>query len=94
MGIGIKVNDDGHPSLNKKRDLIVRMLLPQIDVKREAKLGQFKMVKDCIMWLGEIGRGTNYAIIFRVLLPQIDVKKKLKLRQFKMLRMVSCGLER
>ena len=47
--------------MNKKDAYaIVRVLLPRIDVKKEFKLGQFKTVKDCIMWLGQIGRGTTW----------------------------------
>ena len=61
VGHGRKVNDDGYPALNKKDAYaIVRVLLPRIDVKKEFRLGQFKTVKDCIMWLGQIGRGTTW----------------------------------
>ena len=62
VGNGRKVNgSDGYPILNKKDAFaIVRVLLPRIDVKRELKMGQFKAAKDCIKWLGEIGRGTTW----------------------------------
>ena len=50
---GRKVNYDGYPALNKKEAYaIVRALLLRIDVKKVLKLGQFKMDKYCIMWLG------------------------------------------
>ena len=61
VGNGRKVNgDDDYPLLNKKDAFaIVRVLLTQIDVKRVLKMGQLKTAKDCIKWLGEIGRGTT-----------------------------------
>ncbi len=54
---------DGHPELNGKDAFgIARVLLPWIDVKKEVKFSSFKTVKDCVKWLGEIGRGTTWDV--------------------------------
>ena len=58
---GCKINEDGSPQL-KRTDAfaIVRVLLPRLDVKKEAKMGDFKTVKDCVKWLGGICKGTTW----------------------------------
>ncbi len=55
---GHKMNDNGSPEL-KRMDAfaIIRVLVPRLDVKKEVKMGDFKMVKDCVTWLGGINLG-------------------------------------
>ena len=57
---GRKSNDDG-PQLKKSDALvIIRVLLPRLDVKKEVKIGDLKTVKDCVQWLGGIRKGTTW----------------------------------
>ncbi len=45
-----------HPRLNKKDSLVlVKFLLPKVDILGELKLKDFNLMKKCNMWLGEIG---------------------------------------
>jgi hypothetical protein len=58
---GRKANVDGWPELSKKDALaIIRVLLPLLDIKKELRMGNFKTVKDCNKWLGEIWMGTTW----------------------------------
>ncbi len=36
---------------------MVKFLLPRVEIKGELKLKDFNLMKKCIKWLGEIGRG-------------------------------------
>ena len=40
--------------------MIVKVLLPLIDIKQELKLKNFAKLATCVKWLGEIGRGVNW----------------------------------
>ncbi len=54
---------DGDPDIKSKKDAmaIIRVLLPRLSVgPRKVTLSSFKALKDCVQWLGEIRRGTNW----------------------------------
>jgi hypothetical protein len=60
---GRKATSDGNLELNRKDAFaIARVLLLWVDVKIEVKFSSFKMVKDCVKWLEEIGRGTTWDV--------------------------------
>ncbi len=40
--------------------MVVKFLLPRIDIKGEHKLKDFGTMKKCNKWLGEIGRGMTW----------------------------------
>ena len=68
---GRKANVDGQPELNKKDALaIIRVLLPRLDIKKELRMSNFKTVKDCNKWLGEIRMGTTWDTEMEALLDQ------------------------
>ncbi len=39
---------------------MVKFLLPRVNIKGELKLKDFNLMKKCIKWLGEIGRGMTW----------------------------------
>ncbi len=58
---GSLVDTFGHPRLNKKDSLaLVKFLLPKVDILGELKLKDFNLMKECNVWLGEIGRGMTW----------------------------------
>ncbi len=49
------MDGDGYPVMNRKDAFAaVKVLLPCIDILKELKLSNFRMMKDCVKWLGEI----------------------------------------
>jgi hypothetical protein len=58
---GRPVDEIGHPRLNKKDSLVVvKFLLPRVDITGKLKLNDFNSMKKCIVWLGEIARGMTW----------------------------------
>jgi hypothetical protein len=58
---GQPVDADGNPVLDKKACYLVgKFLLPRVNIKRELKLKDVNLMKKCIKWLGEIGRGMTW----------------------------------
>ena len=61
MDGGRNINLLGQPTLRlKEAKCIIKYLLPTIDIVGASKLGDFKTVKVCIAWLGDIGRGMTW----------------------------------
>ena len=51
----------GHPQLKKKDSLVVvKFLLPRVDITENLMLKDFNSMKKCIVWLGEIARGVTW----------------------------------
>ncbi len=58
---GMKVDGEGNPKLLKNAAYnIIKFLLPKVDILETVRLGEFKMVKVCTKWLGEICRGMTW----------------------------------
>ena len=63
-------NDAGfsYPVLVRKDAVvIVRALLPRVDILGQLKMKEFRTANACIKWLGEIGRGTTWDEEMRML---------------------------
>jgi hypothetical protein len=55
---GMKVDGEGNLKLLKNAVYtIIKFLLPKVDILGTVRLGEFKTVKVCTKWLGEIRRG-------------------------------------
>ncbi len=55
------VDEDGSPKIDRKESyVVVKFLLPRIDIKGEDKLKNFGTMKKCNKWLVEIGRGMTW----------------------------------
>ena len=60
---GRKQTVDGDPDIKSKKDAIaiIRVLLPRLSVgPNKISLTSFKVLKDCLQWLGGIRRGTTW----------------------------------
>jgi hypothetical protein len=58
---GRPVDVDGNPVLDKKASYaVVKFLLLRVEIKGELKLNDFNLIKKCIKWLGEMGRGMTW----------------------------------
>ena len=67
------MDGDGYPVMNRKDAFaVVKVLLPRMDILKELKLSNFRTVKDCVKWLGEIGRGTTWDEEMRALKREYD----------------------
>jgi hypothetical protein len=61
MTRGRPVDADGDPFLDKKTSCaVVKFFLPRVNIKEELKLKDFNSMKNCVKWLGEIGRGITW----------------------------------
>ena len=70
---GCRMDGDGYPVMNRKDAFaVVKVLLPRMDILKELKLSNFRTVKDCVKWLGEIGRGTTWDEEMRALKREYD----------------------
>lgn len=59
-----KVDKDGYPLLTKKAAVaIVKLLLPRI--APDLKLNDFKTLKKCVKWLGDLAGGTTWVTEMR-----------------------------
>ncbi len=55
------VDEDSSPKLDRKESyVVVKFLLPRIDIMGEHKLKDFRTMKKCNKWLEEIGRGMTW----------------------------------
>ena len=58
VSAGKPVDDEGSPWLNKKDSyVIVKFLLPIVDITRALKLKDYNSMKKCMVWLGGIAQG-------------------------------------
>ena len=58
---GRLADEIGHLQLNKKDSLVVvKFLLPRVDIIENLMLKDFNSMKKCIVWLGEIARGVTW----------------------------------
>ena len=58
---GWLVDEDSSLKLDRKESyVVVKFLLPRINIKEELKLKDFGMMKNCNKWLGEIRRGMTW----------------------------------
>ncbi len=55
---GCTVDGEGYPVMNRKDAFaVVKVLLPSLDILNDLKLSNFRAVKECVKWLGEIYLG-------------------------------------
>jgi hypothetical protein len=58
---GMKVDGEGNPKLLKNAAYtIIKFLLPKVDILGTVRLGEFKTVKVCTKWIGEICCGMTW----------------------------------
>ena len=72
---GRKQTVDGDPDIKSKKDAIaiIRVLLPRLSVgPKKVTLTSFKVLKDCLQWLGDIRRGTSWHEELEALFFEVD----------------------
>ena len=66
---------DGDPDIKSKKDAIaiIRVLLPRLSVgPKKVTLTSFKVLTDCLQWLGDIRRGTSWHKELEALFFEVD----------------------
>jgi len=72
---GRKQTVNGDPDIKSKKDAIaiIRVLLPRLSVgPKKVTLTSFKVLKDCLQWLGDIRRGTSWHEELEALFFEVD----------------------